>query len=166
MKNSQSMIFFAAKCFTVFTVLWLEFSTPGSPDVLSITTSPKKNNFILISPQNYAISLWANQCVPWPVLTDSVHAIFFNNGALRGLFTSTKHLLTVYLRVILYYLDLSGGDDWLNLCHSSTIRIFIILKNLMYAYYIKSPTCVHESTTMHTCVDTRAADVAWMHVRD
>ena len=41
-------------------VLWIEFSTWGSSDVLLMTTRPEKNNFAL-STECYSISLWANR---------------------------------------------------------------------------------------------------------
>ena len=57
-------------------VPWHEFSTRGSSDVLSTATRAKKNNFTHQSRECYAISLWANRCVPWQIWTDSAHAVF------------------------------------------------------------------------------------------
>ena len=100
------------------TVAWIQY--PGSSDVLSTTTRPleKEQFYSHQSTECYAISLWPNQCVPWQIVTDSAHAVFFNNGALEGLLADSlaliKHLLTVtaltgHFRSSLIFLEVMIG---------------------------------------------------------
>jgi len=79
MKTSSYHNFCTTMLHCLHSVLWLEFSTLGSPDVLSITTRPENNNFILISPQNVT---------PFCQSTCSLanfNNFFPNNGALQRL---------------------------------------------------------------------------------